>query len=452
MPPKSKLSGLVLLLCAMPMASQAAGNSELERMRLQLEELKKRYEAQNRALQSLEARLRQVEAPGRVQAPPPKGAKAQPGMAAAQRPAPAPQPGQTASAQAARPAVPAAAAADRGPANRQRTAASAAAEKEEKPVVKSAPATRGQEAVLQEAHTLFNRRLTVEGGFTYSRSSRAQITLSGFLALDAIFLGRISVDEVEADILRFDLTGRYGLTDRLQVDVNAPFLYRNTTFTSGGVGGAATRLSEADVTLDPTLGDLNAGLYYQLVKENANWPDTVVNVRVKAPTGTDPFGIRVIKPDPDNTSFAVPEELPSGNGVWTASVGLSFVKTFDPAVLFANLGYFYNFEESFEDIGGAPGKIKLGDSYQFGLGTAIALNERMSLSFSFTELITGKSRTQAKGGEWTSIIGSNANAATFNIGLTFAASDRASFIANVGIGLTSDAPDVQFGIRVPYTF
>ncbi len=77
---------------------------------------------------------------------------------------------------------------------------------------------------MQEEHRLFDRRLTVEVGVTYSHSDRQQFNLSGFLALDSIFLGQINVDEVKADIFTFDLTGRYGLTDRLQLDLNLPFL------------------------------------------------------------------------------------------------------------------------------------------------------------------------------------------------------------------------------------
>ena len=78
---------------------------------------------------------------------------------------------------------------------------------------------------------------SIEPGFSYSHFTNARLNLSGFLALDAIFLGLISIDEVEADVLTADVTARYGLTDRLQVDVNVPYLYRRSSFKSGGAGG-----------------------------------------------------------------------------------------------------------------------------------------------------------------------------------------------------------------------
>ncbi len=45
-----------------------------------------------------------------------------------------------------------------------------------------------QDALLQE-HATFDRRLTIENGLSYNHYDRRQLTLNGFLALDAIFLG-----------------------------------------------------------------------------------------------------------------------------------------------------------------------------------------------------------------------------------------------------------------------
>ena len=413
---------LAFPIVVLPLAAQA-GEPTVEELHLRLAELQQRYEAQNNALHVMEARLRQLEsymqASGTAQ--PARALKAvyPTRMAAADQP-------------------------------------SAAAPGQEEKVVKEAPASRSAEAVYQEQHALFDRRFTLEAGLTYSRSDRRQLTLNGFLALDAIFLGNISVDEVKADILTLDLTGRYTLSDRMQVDLNLPFLYRSTTYQSGGAGGSGTSLIEHDVTLDPQIGDVSAGFYYQLFKETVTRPDMVWNVRVKAPTGTDPYGVELIDVD-GGGNLIVPRELPSGNGVWALSTGLSFVKTLDPAILFANVGYFYNFEGDFNDIdsvaGAQPGSVKLGDSFQYGLGTAFALNERMSLSLSYTQRFTAKSKIKLDSvGAWQRIIGSDANAASLNFGVTYALTDRQAMVANVGAGLTPDAPDVTVGLKFVNSF
>ena len=326
------------------------------------------------------------------------------------------------------------------------------------PPERKVPRRSGAEAVYQEQHALFDKRLTLETGFSYARFDRKAINLSGFLVLDAIFLGTISVDNVESDILTFDIQARWGLSERLQVDLAAPFLYRRTTFQSGGVGGDATAQSEEDVTLRPEfqVGDISAGLYYQLRRETATSPDIVANVRIKAPTGTDPYGVKLVT-DPNNSNLRFPEELPSGNGVWSLSTGLSFIKTIDPAILFADASLFYNFSERFSDISSTagtkiPGEVMLGNSLQYGLGMAFALSERMSMTFSYSQRFTEKTRIKQSGGSSTSIIGSDANIAVLNIGVTSALSDRRSMITNLGVGLTSDAADVQFTMKFPYSF
>lgn len=424
---------IAIPLCALPLAAIASADPNVEQMRQQLDELQKRYEAQGQTLQTLEARLHQMErlvrSPLASSAARPVKAVYTTSVAAA---------GQT----TAEPAAPATAA----------SAANPATASDKDAVVKEAPKSRSSEAIYQEQHALFDKRFTLETGLTYSRYDRKQLALNGFLALDAIFLGNINVDTVKSNIWTLDVTGRYTLSDRLQVDLNAPFLYRDTTYQSAGQGYASTAYSEKELKLGPKAGDISAGVYYQLAKETQSSPDMVLNVRLKAPTGTDPYGIKTEQVG-DNTNLIVPKELPSGNGVWSASAGLSFVKTLDPAIVFANVSYFHNFRRHFSDISSdegqvVPGDVELGDSFQYGLGTAYALNERMSLSMSYTQRFTAKSRTKADGQDWQTITGSDANAAMLNFGATYALSDKKAVVANVGAGLTPDSPNATVGVKL----
>ena len=421
----NSLVSISTLVGSTVLAAETSAEAEVLLLRQQLEQLKAGYIRQAKAINILESRLRQVE--GGIKPP------------AAKQPPPS-----TPQQQPAKPKTPTTAQAQQPP-------QAQAGAKEEK-VVKEAPRNTSVSTVIQEEHGLFGQRFTVEVGSTYSRFSRAQINLSGFLALDAIFLGRISVDETTSDVLTTDLTARYGLTDRIQLDFNAPFLYRNSRFFKGNVGGETAGAAEGDVTLTQQIGDVNMGLFYQIHPESTDWPDVVWNLRLKAPTGTDPYGIgNETLPN----GLTVPAELPSGNGVWAYSTGFSFVKTVDPAVLFANINFFHNFEGDFDNIGGdnvVPGTVDLGNAYQFGLGMAFALNERLSMNFSYTQRFTDTARTKVKGGNWNSIIGSDANIASLSMGVTFALTQHLTVVTNVGVGLTSDAPDVQLGIKLPYRF
>ena len=51
---------------------------------------------------------------------------------------------------------------------------------------------------------------------------------------------------------------------------------------------------------------------------------------------------------------------------------------------------------------------------------------------------------------WTKVVGSDANAATFNFGVTYALDKRTTLVTMLGIGLTPDAPDFSLTFKVPY--
>ncbi|SFQ81390.1 hypothetical protein SAMN05216578_104218 [Halopseudomonas formosensis] len=415
-------AGLVLLAC-MAASVPAVAQTE-EELRREVEVLRQRYEAQQNALMILEQRLRQLE-----------------GAASAAQPARQP-PGrpQVASAGATGSAASGGSGAGYGQALRE--------DSEPAPSV---------EALYQEASGFFGGgRFSIEPGFTYSHYDTKQLFLNGFLALDAIFLGNLGVDEINADTFTFDLTARYNWRQRWQFEINVPFVYRETTYQSAGAGGASTSYSEATVKGDPDIGDVSFGLSYKFLDEGPSWPDAVASLRIKAPTGRHPYGIKLQR-QADNDNLNIPDSLPTGNGVWAATAGLAVVKTLDPAVVFANLAYTHHFDRDFSDISPqegirVPGSVKLGDYFQFGLGMAFALNERMSLSMSFSELVSRSSRIRYQGSSWQTVNGSDANAAYFNIGMTMAASDRLTIVPNLSIGLTPDAPDFSLSLKFPYYF
>ncbi len=346
-------------------------------------------------------------------------------------------------------------------------AASAGQQAAEAEPERKAPApTVAVEDVASQQQGNYGKRLSFEFGTTYSRFSKAQLNLSGFLALDSIFLGNISIDETNADVVTTDATLRWGATDSLSFDVNVPYLWRRSNFQSGGAGGNAAGLAEFDIT-DRGIGDVSFGASYRMVKETFRRPDVVVSARVKTPSGRHPFGIELIRvpgSDPAD-SFFVPERLSTGTGTWGLSAGVSVLKTIDPLIVFGSLSYFHNFAQDFGDISEladidpvtqqstvVPGRAKFGDAFQFGAGIAFALNEKSSLSTSFTQRIVARSRLQPLGAENRIITGSQANVGTLNLGATFSVDERLSIIANIGTGLTRDAPDMTLAVRVPYRF
>lgn len=411
---------------------QAAPDAEVEALKQELLELKQRYVQQQQALSVLEQRVRQVE--DQPAPPPPKRLVKSPADL---------RKGQ---------AVAGASANASGAAAGTSGASYGQSLKDD-----SAPAQSVSDLYNEASGFFGNGKFSVETGITYSRYDTRQLTLNGFLALDSIFLGTINLDRIKADTWTLDLTARYNYENRWQFDINAPVVYRESTYQSGGGnGGSAASTVEDTVTRDPTLGDVNFGVAYKFLDESESLPDAVVSVRLKAPTGKDPFGIKFVQ-SPKSNSLFVPEDLPTGNGVWALTTGLSLVKTFDPAVLFGTFAYTHNFEDSFSDISAQqgvtqPGKVSIGDSYQFGAGVAFALNEKMSMSFSVSDLVQRKSKLKPDGQSWQSVVGSDANAGYFNVGMTIAATPNLTIVPQLSLGMTPDAPDFSFSLKFPYYF
>ena len=332
--------------------------------------------------------------------------------------------------------------------------APAGGENEEMVVREAAPAQSVQ-TVTEAQQGIFGGQVSFEAGFSYSHFDQARINLSGFLALDSIFLGRISIDESEGDVTTLDFVARYRPTPRLQFDVGVPFMARVSTYRSGGAGSSASGLAEVSRR---TIGiaDMSFGASFRAFTETMGRPDIVFSARVKAPTGKHPYGVPLVEIAGTGGNLKVPESLGTGSGTWGASLGVSALKTVDPVVLFGNFSYFRNFEQEFEDIseipGVQPGVVKPGDAFQYGAGVAFAVNERSSLSFSFTQRFVEATDIRGLTGSFQSIIGSHANVASLNIGSTFAFSQRASVIVNVGAGLTRDTPDFSLITRIPFSF
>jgi hypothetical protein len=316
--------------------------------------------------------------------------------------------------------------------------------------------TQSEEAVVQKEHApLFDHKLTIDQGFSYTYYDRRQLSLTGFLALDAIFLGNINLDQTKASQYQYDVDVRYGLTDRISIDADLPYMYRNSTFISGGAGGASSSLSDTSVN-SSNIGDVNFGIYYQVLKETNDWPDIVASFRVKSDTGTSPFGIKLVSGDPNNNNLITPTRLPTGTGIWNFTAGVSVLKTYDPVVLFGSLSYTYNVAKSFSDISSVqgqvePARVKLGDIVQIGAGAAIALSDKTSASLSFTTAVEPETKIDAGTG-YQKVSGSQTNASTMNFGLNQVINKHLTINGSVSIGLTPDAPNFVVGVRFPYTF
>lgn len=293
-------------------------------------------------------------------------------------------------------------------------------------------------------------RFVVEPFFEYDHVSGQNVSISGFTVFQAILIGLVQVEKLKRDIYIPGVTLRFGLKNS-EFNLRIPYFFREDKVIFPNAPNTA--LQETHIS-DNALGDLELYYYYHLLREGywKPWiPDTILRFGVRFPTGKDPYSLRREPLVPGGVP--VPVEFPTGTGHWGMSFGSTFVKSVDPAVIFFNIAYFYNFARFVgeKDVGLAEpldfGRIALGNTLEYSVGLILAIQERLSINFAFNQRLTG---TAHRNGE--RLVDTSINSMTFNIGATYMASPRWAVDFVVGIGLSQDAPDVSVLVRIPLSF
>lgn len=279
--------------------------------------------------------------------------------------------------------------------------------------------------------------LVFEPSIQYSNYSRHRISISGFTLFEAIVIGKIEVTDLKRDILQAALTARYGITPRFEAELKVPYLYRHDreVIPAASVSGEAT----ARTLDDGALGDIEGALYYHLITATNIMPDIVLNVRAKSTTGQSPYNLKT----EIFNGQQVFKELPTGTGHWGLSGGITAVKTSDPAVFLASLGYYWNIKRN---VGYGFGTIDPGDSVEYSLTIAYALSEKVSLYSTYQQRFTVCTKQNGH-----KLPETYMNAATLSMGTGYAISRKSYLNLSVGVGLTVDAPDVQVALSLPFS-
>ena len=420
-----------------PAASSGAGDLEAQRraveeLRRAIEEQKQRLDAEQRALQEqrqrLEALQRELHEQGLDR---PLSAQRQSelrgGQAASQQAAPA---------QAAPAGQPTQQQTQQAP----RTVGQAPKPAEKPPEV--AP-------IFQQPGVLTPKgQLVLEPSLQYSYASNNRVAVIGYTIIPAITIGLIDIRAVNRSTYVATLTGRYGITNRMEVELRVPYVYRDDSTVSRpqNVGAVNDEVFNAD---GDGIGDVEATLRYQFNQGGLDRPYYVGTLRFKSRTGRDIFEV------PTQSVFAgqgqnaglLPTELPVGSGFYTLQPGLTVIYPSDPAVFFGSLSYLWNIERKDVVIPGdtQPSDVDAGDAVEFNFGMGLALNERASFSIGYDHTIYQKTTVngQTPPGELSAQLG------TLLLGYSYKYSKRTTWNLSLGIGVTDDAPDVQLTLRVP---
>ncbi|HBP86858.1 MAG TPA: hypothetical protein PKK23_10615 [Nitrospirales bacterium] len=306
-------------------------------------------------------------------------------------------------------------------------------------------------------------QLVLEPALTYTFGTNTRLIVSGFSVLPLIVLGDLESEKTTSQTTTPALGFRYGLMRGLQIDGRLPLVYQTITRlrVSTETTGQVEESSE-----EWGIGDISFALSYQFLYEQGWYPDMVVRIGATAPTGRSQFdifeNIAARGPISNVEEFLTrlnDEGAALGTGRWFIDTSISGVKALDPAILFGSLGYSYSppVSETLiritanavgEGIALIPEPIQAGlgpvNQISQNLGMAIALNNRVSMNFSFSNLVRFATKVDGQ-----KVPDSNIHVSTLNMGFNVAITSQVTTNVSGAIGLTPDAPDFAFTLTTP---
>jgi hypothetical protein len=320
-------------------------------------------------------------------------------------------------------------------------------EQEARRVVQAAPVLANSGGVLTPKN-----ELVIDPSFEYDYWNQNQLALNGFEIIPGITFGNIFISKEQQNILTAAVTARYGVTDRLELNIKIPYVYNYTDWTAQEAGPNAQFLF-TDAS-NEALGDIQFGASYQINSGENGWPIFVGNLIVKTATGVSPFSVPIITVNDPNGQFleGIPKKTPTGTGFWAIEPSVTALYPSAPGVWFANLQYIYNVP-AHVGVQSTAGDTPIGENLAPGgaiaatFGFGFAVNDRMSLTLSYQQ-----EHNFASTENGATIPGSSYDFGTFNFGMGYVISKKVSLNLGVGIGAGPNAPAAKILLEVPIRF
>lgn len=293
-------------------------------------------------------------------------------------------------------------------------------------------------------------KMVMEPSLQYSFVDTNQVSIIGYSILPALVIGLIDVRHVSQSNLVAAITGRYGLTNRLEIEAKIPYLYRTQDTISRPIDLSGSASDQSFGASGNGLGDIELATRYQLNEPKGNDPFYVAGLRFKTATGTGPFDVPYIQVTTVGNNGALQQELPTGSGFYSLQGSLSGILPSDPAVFFGGVNYLINFKRNVnKNIGGAfIGEVDPGDSAGINFGMGLSINEKSAFSLGYEHTWIGKTKTNGI----TPPVSTSTQLASLTLGFSYRLNKTTNLNLSVGAGLTSDTPSTTITLRVPMTF
>ncbi len=284
--------------------------------------------------------------------------------------------------------------------------------------------------------------LSLEPALQFGQTQQNRFVFRGIEIIEALLLGVSELTDSDRNTIQASVTGRIGITDRLEAEVRVPYLYRRDRNTS------IANIAGTDVSLTNTvdgmgIGDIDGALHYQINDGIGNTPLFFVgNLRGRSTTGEGPFDVNR---DPDG----VETELASGFGFYGLEPSITAIYATPPAVLFANVGYLWNIGDSInQQISTTTfiGDVDPGDAIRASFGLGFSINDRTSFSLGYSHDFIGETETEING---VTVKSNELQVGQFTFGIQQVLTDAISVDLSLQVGVTDDAPDMTATVRVP---
>lgn len=296
-----------------------------------------------------------------------------------------------------------------------------------------------------------------EPSLQYGYSSSNQVALVGYTVIPAILIGLVDVRQYKNNTFIAAATGRFGVTNRMELELKIPYLARSNNTISREIftGSAFDNVFD---THGNGMGDIEAAVRYQIADgRDNNKPYVVGALRFKGRNGKDPFEVPtdcVTRCIGNTTGTGLPLELPTGSGFYSLQPSINFLLPSDPAVFFGGLSYTYNFARnnvSRTVLNGQTeflGDVQAGGVFGMNFGMGMALNERSSFSLGMELYSVAPTKQNGQ-----TVLGSvRTQLASLLLGYSYRYNDKTVLNVSVGAGLTRDTPDLQLTVRLPMSF
>lgn len=305
-------------------------------------------------------------------------------------------------------------------------------------------------AVLDAQGSVVTRRgqLTGEIQLDYTRADRNRALFRGVELVQSVLVGVFDINESRQNIFSDSFMLRYGVTDRLELGVRVPLIYRTDTSVvtpirttpTGPQDGIPNSISGGNI------GDIELTARYQLIDGRQGSPYVIANLQGVLPSGTSPFAV-----PRDDLGRAL--RVATGAGFYGISPSVTAILPSDPVVLFGTVGYTFNLGRAVDTVI-PPLRILYvdpGDAISASAGVGISFNQRTTLNLGYAHswAFGTETRTRTMTGVEREVTSRDLQIGRLLFGVTYRVTDRASVNWSVEIGATEDAPDVRTVLRMP---